>query len=355
MELFPLEQIIHQYVQLDPPTSRGWRAVLCKVCNDSGKKGKRAGFKFDIGDVVGYHCFNCGHATKYDPIISETMPAKMIQVLESFGIPQDQWQQVLFSSLAYRREHSSHIEQKPRLDIEPTAIPLPKHFYPLAEASPDDKWAEITKYYLEDRGIDPTQYPFMLAHKMGNNTLDRWFQRLIIPIYKDSKLIFYIGRDVTEQHQKKYLSPDFSKEKVIYGFDRVFEKSDTPIYIVEGWFDAFAINGVAILGNEISEAQAIWLNRSHKEKVYIPDKRGNGRMAAEQALQLGWSVSTPDVGTDVKDMNDAIKKYGRLYVMKTIAEQTTADGFTARSRLGVYCKYEEANKDRSKKKDSQTS
>lgn len=356
MDSVSLEQVIRQYIQLDPPNAKGWFPVLCKVCNDHGKKGKRAAFLFS-GTACSYHCFNCGHTAGYDSVKHEKIPKKMIQVLESFQIPDDQVNHVLFNSLASRIANGGIAsEQKIKLDIEPTTIPLPKHFYPLANASPNDKWAEIAKYYLdEERGIDYTKYPFMLAHKTGNSFLDRWFQRVIIPIYKDNKLIFYIGRDLTAKHAQKYLSPDFSKENVIYGFDRLFEKSDTPLYIVEGWFDAFMIDGVAILGNEISEAHTIWLNKSHREKIYIPDKRGNGRMAAEQALKNNWSVSTPDIGTDAKDINDAVKKYGRLYVMKSIADQTTADDFTAKSRLGVYCEYEKAYKNSSKKKDPKTS
>ena len=354
MDIVPLEQVIKQYINLPSHASgTGWFPVLCKVCNDSGRKGPRAGFKFDGGKVA-YHCFNCGHATVYDPETHQGMPQKMAQVLNDFGVPEDQWKQVLILGLQNRDKGVKSTAQSGEApafqSVEPMPVPLPKHFYPLAEAGPNDTWAEIARDYLEhDRGVDPNSYPFMLAHKMGDKDLDRWFQRLIIPIYKDNQLIFYTGRDLTRKKQRKYLSPSYSREKVIYGFSELFRQTEEPLYIVEGWFDAHVINGVAILGNEISSAQQTWLNKSYRKKVYIPDRLGDGWVAAEEALKLGWSVSTPKIG-NCKDINEAVLKYGKIYVMKSIAENT-AEGFTARANLGIYCKYDTFNKDRGKKKD----
>jgi hypothetical protein len=38
----------------------------------------------------------------------------------------------------------------------------------------------------------------------------------------------------------------------------------------------------------------------------------------KSALANGWSVSLPPWGDDVKDVADAVKKYGRLYTLSTI-------------------------------------
>jgi len=356
MDFLTLEQIITQYIQLDPKTGTGWYPVLCKVCNDRGHKGKRAAFKFD-DQKVAYHCFNCGHATVYDPSAMKEIPEKMRLVLNEFGVPEDQWKQVQLGQLVNR---DSGIKTTPEflqaISVEPAVIPLPTHFYLLAEAGPNDKWADIAKYYLEDdRGIDPNSYPFMLSHKTGDPLLDRWFGRIIIPVYKNSALIFYTARDLTGKKQKKYLSPSYTREKVLYGFDELFRQTEEPLYIVEGWFDAFVVNGVAILGNEISDPQKIWLNKSHREKIYIPDRLGNGWFGAEEALKSGWSVSTPDIG-NCKDINEAVLKYGKLYVMKSIVEKKIS-GFDdlTKTKLGFYCNYDPTHKSSSKKKNRRSS
>lgn len=352
MDAVSLQQVIRQYINLPNQTSgTGWYPILCKICGDSGRKGPRAGFKFD-GNKTAYHCFNCGHATVFDADTNHTVPEKMVQVLNAYGVPEDQWKVVLLKTLENRdkgiRFQPGESQVTP---IEPMAIPVPENFYELSEASPNDKWAEIARTYLEhDRGVLPGSHQFYLAVKTGDPKLDRWCKRIIVPIHKDNKLIFYFGRDLTGKAQKKYLSPSYSREKVIYGFDELFRQTEENLYIVEGWFDAVTIGGVALLGNEISEPQAIWLNKSYRKKVYIPDRLGDGWVAAEDALQRGWSVSTPDIG-NCKDINEAVMKYGKLYVMKSIADNI-ADGFTAQTKLGIYCNYDTLNKNRSKKKDS---
>ena len=157
----------------------------------------------------------------------------------------------------------------------------------------------------------------------------------MIPFYKDGKLIFYQGRDLSGTRTKKYLSPDIPRENVFYGYDNVFKDTEEPLYIVEGWFDAWHLEGVAVLGNKMTPHQIHWINQSRRPKVVIPDRLGDGYLLAEQALELGWSVSTPDIG-DCKDPNEAIKMYGKLYTLMTIRTHTY-EGFEAALRIKFYC------------------
>ncbi len=362
MHIESLETIIKRYIKLpNHPSGTGWYPVLCKVCSDHGKKGARGGFRFDDNKVA-YHCFNCGHSTVFDPDTHKNMPEKMIQVLQDFNVPEDEWKAVLLTNLTKRDKEgtgTSHVSSSPIQSVEPAVVPLPSHFYPLAEASPNDQWAQLASAYLDiDRGVDPNSYNFMLSHPNGDPQVDKWAKRVIIPIYKEKQLIFYIGRDLTGKATQKYLSPSYSKEKVLFGYEHLFVQTEDPLYIVEGWFDAFVINAIAILGNEISEAHAIWLNRSQRRKIYIPDRLGDGWVAAERALELGWDVSTPEIG-DCKDISEAVMKYGRMYVIKSINDKTINKSSTgmdlAKAILGIYCSYDPTNKDRSKKKDSRSS
>ncbi len=336
MDTTTLEQIITQYVQLQLSNQKGWRAVRCKVCNDHTRKGLRGAFLFDADSVI-YKCWNCGITAVYNPNEHEYMPKKMMQVLDDFDIPIDEWQQVILSSPAYiNGGKKSHKKSTETINIEPKEIVIPKDFYFLRDALPDDEIAaEARKYLIEERGVDPSSYSFMLSRKADNPRLHKWLGRVIIPIFKNNKLIYYVGRALYDA-TKKYETPATPKEKILYGFDRLFEYTEAPLLIVEGWFDAHAIDGVATLGNVITPFQAQWLNRSKREKIYIPDKFGDGRRAAEQALAFGWSISTPDIGSNCKDMDDAVKKYGKMYVMKSIIENK-ATGYEAESQLRNYC------------------
>ncbi len=332
-----LKEIINQYVSLQPENHKGWQAVQCSVCNDHTRKGLRGAFLFD-GDKVIYKCWNCGHTAVYDPLENELMPKNMVRVLDDFGIPDDIWKSLILSSPAYMNGAIKRgTDEAPSEEsIEPKELKMPDFFYYLKDAAADDEIAAEARIYLKEvRQVDPDAFPYMLAHKHTNRRLHKWLGRVIMPIYKNNKLIYYIGRALYDAPQK-YETPASPKEKVLYGFERLFERTTAPLFIVEGWFDAYAIDGVATLGNVITPYQAQWLDRSKREKIYIPDKFGDGFRAAEQALKNGWKISTPDIGSDCKDMDDAVKKYGKLYVIRSIIENS-ADGFGALVRLKDYC------------------
>jgi hypothetical protein len=326
-----LEEVIRNFVPLPPhPNGRGFYSVLCKVCNDHGKKGLRAGFKFD-DLTVGYNCFNCGHSAIYDEYKNDDMTDDMVKVLNGFNIPDTEWKQVLLTSMALRSNSPLKIKEKSEyIEIEPKEIDLPKDFYRLEDN--DDKWTVIARDYLEHtREIDPDSHPFYLYKGQDK----KWKGRLIIPVYKDNRLIYYQGRSLVKT-QKKYMSPPLPKDKVLYGYDKLFVNPEFPLYVVEGWFDAVAVDGIAIFGNQLSKEHIKWLNRSQRSKVIIPDRFGDGQLLSDQAIKLGWSVSTPEIGS-CKDMNEAFVRFGKLYLMKTIAEQTNS-GFAAQVATGIYCK-----------------
>lgn len=335
MDQVRLEQVIRQYVQVPlTPSGGGWFPVLHTTC-DKGHKGPRAGFRFD-GDSVAFHCFNCSMATGYDPDKHRSMPRKMVQIMEDFNIPEDEWRKVEFTSLARQNSSELKITPEKKVSIEPLELDLPKTFYKLKDAANDDPWKEIAEWYLSERGLSPDSADYMLSADTDIEHLKKWKGRLIIPVYKQNKLIFYQGRDMTGKKQKKYESPAVSRDKVLYNFDKLFAHDDKPIIVVEGIFDALMVDGVAIFGNELSKAQIEWLNRSRKTKIYVPDQFGDGDKSASQAIDQGWSISTPEIG-NCKDLNEAVLKYGKLYVMKSIADNTST-GFEAKMRMKMYCK-----------------
>ena len=341
MDHITLEQVVRQHIPLPlRPNGQGWFSVVCKVCNDHGRKGKRAGFRFD-GGTVGYNCFNCGHTALFDPSEHRPLSRDMVTTLEAFDLKKEDWQPAIFSSLA---DDSFTLKSKKRENYEPAETEFPPYITPLTEDG--DEFDQCAIDYLRDeRAIDWKLHPFFLGRKTNHPGSKRWYARLILPIYKDGKLVFFQGRDLTGTRQKKYLSPEIPRENVLYGYDHISKATDEPLYIVEGWFDAWHLEGVAVLGSRMTPHQVHWINQSRRPKVVIPDRFGDGHMLADQALELGWSVSTPDVG-DCKDPNEAIVKYGKLYTLMTIRTHTY-EGFEAALRIKFYC--EEKNKNDSRR------
>lgn len=334
IETKTLREVIEQHIRLGRKNGAGWYPVLCKVCNDHGKKGPRAAFRFD-DHAVGYNCFNCGHTAVFDPSENKQMTDKMKTVLSSFGIPDEEWKVVVFSAMSTEYSPTAHKAQERKL--EPVEVPLPDYFYRLTDDKNDDIAQYAIEYLKQNRLIDWTTYPFYLARITDNPTSKRWYGRLIIPIYKQQKLIFYQGRDLSDTRPQKYLSLNVVRDNVLYGYEFIEENTPDPLYITEGWFDAFLINGVAVFGRKMSDNQIAWLNKSNREKVIVPDRTGKGYDLAEQGLRLGWKVSIPDVGEDVKDITDSVCRYGLLYTKFTLAQHTHS-GFEAEVRIKMLLK-----------------
>jgi len=56
----------------------------------------------------------------------------------------------------------------------------------------------------------------------------------------------------------------------------------------------------------------------HKDVIVVPDRDKSGSKLVERAIELGWGVSLPEWADDVKDIGDAVQKYGRIYTLHNI-------------------------------------
>jgi DNA primase len=84
------------------------------------------------------------------------------------------------------------------------------------------------------------------------------------------------------------------------------------VLVMEGVLDALSINGLAVLHAEINDAQVRLIRSLGREVIVVPDQDEAGMKLVDRAVELGWSVSMPEWGDSVKDVNDAVIKYGRL-------------------------------------------
>jgi hypothetical protein len=329
-----LEDIIRRYVYFkDGGYGGGWHKVLHSAC-DHGKKGDRAGFKFD-GDTVGFNCFNCGESAMYDPSVHKVVPRKMRKILVEFGVPHDEWKKVV-DPLDFKEDQEKKAQKKDKkLDIK--EIELPEQFYKLSEAGNDDVWAEIARIYLKERKIPEHIVDFRLCG-VDNPYGRQWAAMLITPFYKDGKCIFYQGRDLTGERKSKYNSAHVERGAVLWDFDNIFKFDDIPLFIVEGVYDALSLYpyATAILTNKMEEGQIEWLKRSRRKKIYIPDLEGDGATGARQAIKQGWDVAFIQ-GSGCKDVNDVLVKYGKIYLVDTLIKNTFS-GIDAEVQLNIRCR-----------------
>jgi len=92
------------------------------------------------------------------------------------------------------------------------------------------------------------------------------------------------------------------------------------VIVVEGVFDALSINGLAVLHAEINDAQVKLIRSLGRDVVVVPDQDEAGMKLVDRAVELGWSVSMPEWPQDVKDVNDAVIKLGKLGALLTIIQ-----------------------------------
>jgi DNA primase len=159
--------------------------------------------------------------------------------------------------------------------------------------------------YLIDRGFDPLDDNFCWSPAPG------FIDRVIIPFKYDGIVVGNTARKVKEG-RPKYLSdqhPFF-----VFNIDSQ-DPLNKYVFVCEGPFDALAVDGVALLTNEISQQQAHIINGLGKEVIVIPDQDKAGLALINQAVDYDWSVAFPNWGEDVKDCADAVKKYGKLFVV----------------------------------------
>ena len=139
-------------------------------------------------------------------------------------------------------------------------------------------------------------------------------QEVIVPIRWHNKLIGYVAR-ATKEMSPKYFAQ--VQPGTLFNLDNQ-HWSRKFVILVEGIFDAIQIDGVAILGSEIAHKQKLQIDALNRKVIVVPDRDKAGTKLIEQAIEWGWAVSMPPWDTNVKDVNDAVQKYGRILTMQAI-------------------------------------
>lgn len=305
--------VVDKFQSLLPPRTRatpsGWSVFNAPCCHHRGHKQdkrKRAGVRFDNGIV--YNCFNCKFSTGWQP--GSPLGEKMKILCRWLGASDDTVKDMIFEAL--KSESPEYRPTEIRTEAKFGERDLPKGSLALKEwiaaDLPEDlenKLALVVSYII-DRGFDPMSDDFYWSPAE-----DGYDSRVLIPFRFKGKIVGHTARKV-DQGKPKYLS--HQDPNYVFNFDRQTEDQKY-ILVTEGPFDALAVNGVAVLTNEVSDQQAHLINSLDAEKIVIPDQDRAGLRLFDRAVELGWSVASPTWDTDVKDCADAVNRYGKLFVV----------------------------------------
>jgi DNA primase len=139
---------------------------------------------------------------------------------------------------------------------------------------------------------------------------------VIIPFTYDNKIVGYACRFI-DNKQPKFIND--TQPGYVFGTD-LQHSSWQHVLVMEGVFDAICIGGVAVLHNDINDAQARLIRNLGKEITVVPDHDSAGMALVDRAIELGWAVSIPDWPAGIKDVNDAVVAFGRLATLLTIMQ-----------------------------------
>jgi hypothetical protein len=300
--------VVDKFRSLLPPRAKnspsGWTSFNAPCCQHRGHSPdtrKRAGVRFDHGIV--YNCFNCKYTTGWQP--GSPIGEKMKTLLRWMGASEDSIKEMVFEALKTEGDEYQPEQYQPKVEF--TNKELPEDALPITEWANSSSSLITTLYpvveYIAERGFDPSDFYWSPAPGYSD--------RVIIPFTWEGRIVGNTARKIRDG-KPKYLSdqhPHF-----VFNFDRQTENQKY-IFVCEGPFDALAVNGVALLTNEISDQQSIIINSLGAKVIVIPDQDKAGLVLFDRAAELDWAIAMPTWDDDVKDCADAVKKYGKLFVV----------------------------------------
>ena len=292
-------------------TQSGWHSFNAICCQNRGHKADkrgRGGIKFD-GENWSYHCFNCNFKCNF--ILGRSINKPTRTFLNYCGLDNDSINKYSLESL----QHKDLLDFV-KVKREKKKIKFKEMHLPDAELiDVNNVKHKIYVDYLTKRKININDYPFMCTPDAEG----RQANRVIIPYTYENKIVGHTSRFL-DNRTPKFIN--IQQQGFVFGID--LQKPEYEVCIVvEGIFDALSINGCALTHNTISEQQSDIIKNLNKKVIVVPDQDKTGLEICDKALDLGFYVSIPNWETDVKDVNDAVIKYGKVATLLSILQSST--------------------------------
>ena len=284
-------------------TTSGWISFNAPCCihrGDTQDKRQRGGIKPGTDGSWSYHCFNCGYTASF--VLGRNLTFKARKLLEWLNVPTEEIERINLESLKHKSiegllgERQEVVNKLQNIEFEDRDLP--------AETQ---ELNEFAKEYLQKRCV-PLDYPFLYK------TMPR--RGVVIPFTHNNQVVGHTTRFLDDRTPRyiQDIPPGY-----VFGTDLQHNNWQSVI-VVEGVFDALSINGLAVLHAEINDAQARLIRSLGRDIIVVPDQDEAGMKLVDRAVELGWAVSMPAWPADVKDVNDAVIRWGRLATLITIMQ-----------------------------------
>jgi 5S rRNA maturation endonuclease (ribonuclease M5) len=322
--------IISDFVKSILPSKRnttpdGWVKFDAPCCEAQGitqRRQRRGNMIFNADGAISYSCFNCNTKASYQP--GRQLTFRFRKLLRQMGADENDIKRLVIEAIRVRELINPEEVKAEALEekIEFKTRQLPEgavSFQQLLTHHILDDFENVPQLlnsavdYVQSRKINTNKYDFLWT----DSTEHSLHQRVIIPCIWEGQTIGYTSRAFTDGVKPKY----YSHYEPNFVFNTNNQLKDSKFVIVcEGPFDAMSIDGVAIMSNECSETQADIIESLGREVIVVADRDKAGARLLQNAIEYGWSASFPIWQETCKDINEAVVKYGKLFVLKSILD-----------------------------------
>lgn len=312
--------------------------INCPMCTSRGESADRrlrCGIKKD-GEGIGIYCFNCGFRARFR--VGETLSKSMKEFLTGVGVGSMDVKRLNYKALQVRNmlmgspEAAAVVPMIYRPSFQPKSLPPgAKSLATWAQEGCTDPDFVDAASYLFGRGDAIASGAEFFWTPNTDHELNR---RIILPFEFNHDVVGWTARLIDKATEDKPKYHSNVPSHFIFN-SHLLNGASKFVILVEGPFDALAVNGVATLGAKISPEQQQWLNSTGKTIIVVADRDKSGGRLIDHALHNNWMVAFPKLrdghgvqnwwDADIKDTADASNRYGKLYTMRSVLESASAN------------------------------
>jgi len=308
-------------------SSSGWVSFNAPCCHHNGETADtrgRGGVMLNPDGGVSYHCFNCKFKASYVP--GRHLPFKFRKLLKWLGADEGLIKRLVIDAIRIKElvaPESAKEETHEEVTFKVRELPEQAKniselatFYEIGDyQNVPQQFIDAVSYVTKDRYVNTIKYKFYWTPETQYNLN----KRIIIPFTWKNETIGYTARTFVKDDTVKPKYYSSIEPNYVFNVDKQLRDSKFVI-VVEGPFDAMAIDGVAVLGGECNEIQADIIDSLGREVIVVPDTDKAGSTLIDRAIEYGWNVSFPIWMETCKDASKAVETYGKLFTLKAILE-----------------------------------
>jgi hypothetical protein len=262
---------------------------------------------------------------------SGKMSKKMRGILNDFGIDDTEIASVVNTAFFIEKKDEDKITlaNLTKINTSTPTVKLPEHSKRLVVSDEDIDYQIPLVKYLDDRKVDLNNYHFYYSME------ERFIDRVIIPFYRNGKLIYWQARTIHDHVKKRYDNAPVSRDAVLFNFDKLNAYSSEPLFVTEGVFDAMMFDGVAMCGSKLTPAKTELLHKSNRKLIFVIDKDSNGKHLADSVMREGWQiVFVPD---GASDLNNSVVRFGKTWTAYNLIKSISSDADSMQLNININC------------------